>query len=100
MAWNFGDVLDAIAPVLPPEHPALIHGSKTVTWGDLDKRSNRLARNLRARGLTEKSKLAFYMRNRTEYSEMLAACFRGRFIHVNVNYRYTAQELELSLIHI
>ena len=25
--------------------------------------------------------------------EMLAACFKGRFVHVNVNYRYVDEEL-------
>ena len=33
------------------------------------------------------------MRNRPEYSELLVACFRGRLTHVNVNYRYVADEV-------
>ena len=94
MAWNFGDVLDAIIPVLPPQHPALIHGERRVSWEELGRRSNNLARQLRARAkLRNGAKVAFYMRNRTEYCEALAACWRGALTHVNVNYRYTPQEL-------
>lgn len=94
MAWNFGDVLDAIMPVLPPQHAALIHGHRRISWGELDRRSNNLARQLRAQGdLQNGAKIAFYMRNRPEYCEALAACWRGALTHVNVNYRYTLQEL-------
>ena len=33
------------------------------------------------------------MRNRPEYSEALAACFKARLTHVNVNYRYKPEEV-------
>src|SRR3546814_9372263 len=33
------------------------------------------------------------MRNRPEYGELMAACFKGRLIHVNINYRYVAEEV-------
>ncbi|MDR3512927.1 MAG: acyl-CoA synthetase [Caulobacteraceae bacterium] len=93
MAWNFGDILDAIAPVLPPDAPALIHGERMITWGETTRRSNNLARALLARGAEPGDKVAFYMRNRPEYVETVAACFKARLTHVNVNYRYTADEV-------
>jgi len=93
MRWNFGDILDAIEPVLPPEAPALIHGSRVVTWGELSRRSNNLARALIQRGGEPGDKIAFYMRNRPEYLETLNAAFKARLTHVNVNYRYTADEV-------
>ena len=40
MAWNFGDILDAISPVLPQDAPALVHGDRRITWGEMTKRSN------------------------------------------------------------
>lgn len=91
--WNYGDILDAVIPVIPPDHPALIHGSRTITWSQLDVRSNRLARSLAASGLEPGAKVAFYMRNRPEFMETLAACLRGRYVHVNINYRYIAEEV-------
>lgn len=98
MAWNFGDILDTIAPVLPGDKPALIHIAKDGTaqiksWAEFDARSNNLARQLIERGAKPGDKVAFYMRNRSEYAELLAACFKARLTHVNVNYRYQPDEL-------
>ncbi len=93
MSWNYGDILDAIIPVLPEDAPALMHGEHIVTWPQFDRRTNALARNLLSAGAQADSKVAFYMRNRPEYMETLAACFRGRLVHVNVNYRYQHEEL-------
>ncbi len=92
--WNFGDILDTIIPILPPEHPALIHGERVITWSEMDRRSNNLARALLARDIAYGDKVSFYMRNRPEYMETLAACFRGRLAHVNVNYRYIVDEVQ------
>ncbi|MEJ0028067.1 MAG: acyl-CoA synthetase [Rhizomicrobium sp.] len=93
MPWNFGDILDAIEPVLPPEAPAFVHGERRITWGETSKRTNNLARALIARGARPKDKVAFYMRNRPEYCETLAASFKARLTHVNVNYRYKPDEV-------
>ena len=46
MAWNFGDILDAIAPVIPGDTPALIHGDRVITWAETTRRSNNLAKKL------------------------------------------------------
>lgn len=93
MLWNFGDIIDVVTPLMPKGHPALIHGERVITWQDVDVRSNRLARNILANGAVFGDKVGFYMRNRPEYTELLAACFRGRLTHVNVNYRYVADEV-------
>lgn len=93
MAWNFGDILDGITQVLPPDAPALVHGARVVNHGQASTRSNNLARALLARGAKTHDKVAFYMRNRPEYIEALAACFKARLTHVNVNYRYKADEV-------
>lgn len=91
--WNFGDILDAIEPVLPADAPALIHGERIITWPELARRSNNLARALRERGAGAGGKVAFYMRNRPEYGELMCACFKGRLTHVNINYRYLPEEV-------
>ena len=93
MAWNYGDILDAISPVLPPDAPALIHADRVITWGQQIKRTNNLARKMIERGAKPGDKVAFYMRNRPEYMETLAACFKASLTHVNVNYRYKADEV-------
>ena len=91
--WNLGDILDAVGSVLGPDDMALIHGERRISWPDMTARSNRLARNLLARGAKTGDKVGFYLRNQPEYTEGLAACFKGRLTHVNVNYRYLEDEL-------
>ena len=93
MPWNYGDILDAISPVLPADAPAFVHGPRTITWAETTKRSNNLARALIAKGAKPRDKVAFYMRNRPEYVETLAAAFKARLTHVNVNYRYLPDEV-------
>ena len=93
MGWNFGDILDAIAPVLPPEAPAFLHGDRVVTWDEATKTTNNLARALVARGGQPLDKISIYMRNRPEYLMAVAAGFKARMTHVNVNYRYTPEEV-------
>ena len=91
--FNLGDMLDAAGSQLGKENPALIHGDRIVSWPEMTARSNNVARNLRERGIETGDKAGFYLRNQPEYMEALAACFKGRFTHVNVNYRYLEDEL-------
>jgi fatty-acyl-CoA synthase len=93
MSWNFGDIFDSVAEAVPEDSPALIHGDRTVTWSEMDRRSNNLARQLLARGAREGDKVALYMRNRPEYMECLVACFKARLVHVNINFRYVTDEI-------
>jgi 3-oxocholest-4-en-26-oate---CoA ligase len=93
MGWNFGDILDAIEPILPAEALAYVHGTRKITWSETAKRTNNLARALIRRGANPRDKVAFYMRNRPEYCETLAAAFKARLTHVNVNYRYKPEEV-------
>jgi len=95
--WNFGDIFEALLEVLPKEHPALIHGNETISWHQLDRRSKNILSNLYDHGAKAGDRVCFYMRNRAEYMEMLVACFRGRLTHVNVNYRYVADEIRYIL---
>ena len=72
MTWNFGDLLDGLGEVLPADAPALVHGEDRLDWGELTRRSNDLAAALVARGARPDDKVAFYLRNRTEYLVVLA----------------------------
>lgn len=92
-AWNYGDIIDAVDRVTPGDRLALVHGNARVTWRDFSRRTNNLARALLAGGARTGDKIAFYMRNRPEYSEAIAAGFKARLTHVNVNYRYVDHEL-------
>ena len=79
-----------MAEITPDDRPALIHGDRVIPFGDFARRTNNLAANLLRAGAHPGDKIAFYLRNCPEYSEGIAAGFKARLTHVNVNYRYVA----------
>ena len=90
---NFGDILDAHAAYKTDDDIALVHGARKISWPQLNARSNNLARALLDRGAEYGDKVGFYLRNQPEYMEGLAAAWKARLVHVNVNYRYVDDEL-------
>ena len=66
--WNYGDILDAVDALVPPDRAALVHAERIVTWRDFVRRTNNLARTLSANGAVPGDKIAIYMRNRTTTS--------------------------------
>ena len=93
LAWNYGDLFDAIGARVP-ERTALVHESTSRSWGEIDKRTNRLARAwLETAGVSFGDKVAFLARNGPAYVEGAIAAFKARLVHVNVNFRYVADEL-------
>lgn len=92
-SWNFGDMLDRLGTELDDSHTALIDGNRLVSWPDMTRRSNNLARAMLGAGLQTGDKIGFYLRNQLEYMEGFAATAKARLTHVNVNYRYLDDEL-------
>jgi acyl-CoA synthetase (AMP-forming)/AMP-acid ligase II len=93
MGHSLGDLLDGVAGVVDPTTAALVHNDRVVSWGEFDRRSNNLARAMLERGVDYGDKAAVYMRNCPEYCEAIAAAFKSRTVHHNVNFRYTPEEL-------
>jgi len=91
--WNYGDILTAVDASTPGDRAALIHGDRVTTWADFASRTNNLANAMLENGAQPGDKIAFYLRNCPEYSEGIAAAFKARLTHVNVNYRYVDHEL-------
>lgn len=91
--WNLADMFDAVAAVVPPARAAIVHDGGVLRWGELDARSNRLARALLAAGHTTGERVAFLSRNHPGYLEGFIACLKARLIPVNINYRYTVEEI-------
>ncbi|MCA9513072.1 MAG: AMP-binding protein, partial [Myxococcales bacterium] len=91
--WSLGDLIEGVEAVLPPDAPALVHDDEVVSWNALARASRSLAAAFAARGAKPGDKVAFYMRNQPAYMLALAACFKGAYVHVNVNYRYLDDEL-------
>jgi len=90
--WNFADAYELIA-ARTPNHPCMVQGSRTVTWGEFNARANALAADMLSSGLSHQSKVAAYLTNCPEYLETYVAAFKGGFAPVNTNYRYGPEEV-------
>ena len=91
--WSLGRVYSRVAEAVPPDAVALIHGERIVSWAEFEGRTNALARTMIAAGAEPGAKLAHLMRNSPAYLETSIAGYKARLTHVNVNYRYTGEEL-------
>jgi acyl-CoA synthetase (AMP-forming)/AMP-acid ligase II len=94
--FSFGQILTALGGKLG-NAPALIHGDEVVDWASFDRRTNALARAFLAAGAEPGDRVAHLMRNSPAYLLTTGAAFKARMVHVNVNYRYTGEELAYIL---
>ena len=92
-ALSFGMIFEKIATAIDPDQPATIHGDRVTSWRDFDRRSTAIAAAAHAAGAVPGDRIAHLMRNSPAYLETTVAGFKARLVHVNVNYRYTGEEL-------
>ncbi len=90
--WNFADVWECVAETIP-KAPALTHGSRQITWSELEARANSVAAALVGAGFTHQDKVAHYLYNCPEYLESTFGILKAGLVPVNTNYRYAADEL-------
>ena len=90
--WKIADVWEAIARKTP-DRPALIQGSRVVTWSGFDARADAIAAHLIAGGVSPEAKVAAYLCNGPEYLEVYFAAFKAGIAPINTNYRYGGDEL-------
>src|SRR5579863_10023255 len=72
---------------------ALEWAGSTYTFGEIDARSNRMARALAARGLAKGDRLCVYLANRIEIIDLFLACVKSGVIFVPVNILYRDREM-------
>ena len=84
-----------------PTHPAFIMADtgETVSYSELDQRSNRLAHLLRAQGLQRLDHYAIFMENNNRYVECCAAGHRSGLYYTCINSFLTAEELSYILVN-
>lgn len=90
---NFGVVLKALAGAIPADRPALVHGARVVSWGELDAITDAIAAGLRARGLAPGDIAGQMLRNTPDYMLAYFGCVKAGVVPVNVNYHYKTREL-------
>ena len=74
--------------------PALESAGHSWTFGELEARSNRMARVLTGRGLGAGSRLAYYLANRVEIIDLWIAAVKLGLVLVPVNVLYRERELK------
>jgi len=75
-----------------PDRPALITAYGDRTFGQLNANANRLARTLRARGLTAGDSIVLMCTNRPEFVEVLLASQRTGLRLTPINWHLTGEE--------
>ena len=75
-----------------PDQPAFVYGGRTVTFGDLDTRSSRVANGLRSEGVGSKDRVAFLDVNSPEFFEVLFGAAKLNAVTVAVNWRLAPRE--------
>ena len=68
-------------------------GIRSLTFGELDARANRVARALAARGLERGDRLCVHLANRVEFIDLFLACVRTGVICVPINVLYREREI-------
>jgi fatty-acyl-CoA synthase len=102
--WTIGDVVDAIADVIP-DRTMTVCGDRVTTYGEMASRTRRLANFLANKGFGAhrdrdgldnwecgQDRVALIMFN-DRYPEMVIGCLKARTVPVNVNHHYTPREV-------
>ncbi len=66
---------------------------RTLAFGELEARANRMARELMSRGLTRGDRLCAHLANRVEFVDLFLACTRLGVVLVPMNVLYREREL-------
>lgn len=93
MSINLADCYEALADALAEREAIVVDGTR-LTYADLDAEANKLGHFLQSIGVQPQDHLAMHMRNSAEFIITLLGTLKVRAVPVNINFRYTAAELE------
>ncbi|MCB1029953.1 MAG: AMP-binding protein [Acidimicrobiales bacterium] len=97
LTWNLGDLFEGVAEAVG-DREAIVAGDVRLSFQQLDERVNRLANALVSLGVREHDHVGLAMRNSHEYLEATLAAFKIQAVPVNVNTRYTTDEMRHVLV--
>jgi len=76
-----------------PRATAAFDGDRSLTYAELDARTNQLANTLQGRfGVGRGDRVAVLMRNRLEVAEAIGACAKAGAVYCGLNFRMTLDE--------
>jgi acyl-CoA synthetase (AMP-forming)/AMP-acid ligase II len=96
MSYNIADLFEHAVDYFP-DRLAVACGDDEVTYAELEERANRLAHHLADHGVGAGSHVGMCTRNRLEAIVTMLAVYKLRAALINVNYRYTANEIRYVL---
>jgi acyl-CoA synthetase (AMP-forming)/AMP-acid ligase II len=96
MDFNVASIFERVAHNIPDKE-AIVCGAERLTYGEFERRANRVARYLANVGIQKGDHVAIYAYNRLEWVEAMLACYKLSAVPVNVNYRYVEDELQYLL---
>lgn len=91
-SWTYPNMWESLC-LAQPEATAIIQESRALSYGEMDRSADALARRLLDAGLSHQSKVAIYTPNRPEYLVSFYAAFKAGLVPMNVNYRYGEAEI-------
>ncbi|WP_045740322.1 AMP-binding protein [Actinoplanes rectilineatus] len=96
MSWDLARLWSAVATD-QPQRLALIHGDRSLTWGQFDAAAASFAATLREAGVRRGDVVAMCLPNVLEYLVLFAGALRCGASPCGVNYRYLPHELSALL---
>jgi malonyl-CoA/methylmalonyl-CoA synthetase len=89
---NLASLFD-LSLVARRDEPGLEFAGITYTFGDIERRANRMANVLRERGLSQGDRLSVYLANRLEFVDLYLACIKLGVIFNPINILYRGREI-------
>ena len=79
------------------DRPAITYQGQTITWRELDQRSNQVAQALAAEGVGSQDRIAFIDKNGPAYFEAFFGATKLNAVNVAVNWRLAPPEMEYTI---
>ena len=92
-----GELLTVAAANSPERLAVRLRGGRSVTYADLDARSNRLATALLGLGLPRQARLATWLEDSVEYVEVYMAAAKAGHVVVPINSRFKVDEAKYQV---
>jgi acyl-CoA synthetase (AMP-forming)/AMP-acid ligase II len=96
MAYNIADLFEHAVDYFP-DRLAVACGADEVSYSELEEQANRLAHHLAGHGVGAGTHVGMCTRNRLQSIVTMLAVYKLRAALININFRYTAGEIEYVL---
>ncbi len=96
MDWTLANIIRTHAAERG-SRPMLTYGRRTISYGEMDAVSSRVAQGLLGEGIGSQDRVAFLDKNGPEYFEVLFGGAKVNAVNVAVNWRLAPEEIERTI---